>query len=274
MVIRIPAGGNLLLGRREGNCVVGGIAKESHMKRKPIVLVKLFGVTVFGVLLAWPPHTGAQAPPGPQTGSPPPGAQVPAAKPVEQAAPPPPRQTILGTWKLNRDESDAPRKRSDDDRGSDTGGYGGRRSGGGYPGGGYPGGGRGGMGGPRGESDEERQKMRELTTPPSKITLSMTGAEVDLMDDQDRKRAFMTDGRKLQKSKDANYQEIAAHWDGKSLVTDEKSPRGGKMSRRFELSEDGRQLYETLRVESSGRGNRSITMRFVYDIPVTTQARQ
>jgi hypothetical protein len=130
------------------------------------------------------------------------------------------------------------------------------------------------MGGSRGESDEERQKMHELTSPPTKVTLSMTGAEVDLMDDQDRKRAFMTDGRKLQKSKDTNYQEIAAHWDGKSLVTDEKSPRGGKMSRTFELSEDGRQLYETLHMESSGRSNRSTTIRFVYDIPVTTRTRQ
>jgi hypothetical protein len=245
------------------------------MNRKPIVLAKLFAVTVFaGLPLAWPLYTRAQAPPGPLTGSAPPGAQVPAAKPVEQAPPPPPRQTILGAWKLNRDESDAPRKGSDDDRGSDNGGYGGRRSGGGYPGGGYPGGGRGGMGGPRGESDEERQKMHELTAPPSKITLLMTGAEVDLLDDRDRKRAFLTDGRKLQKSKDANYQEIAAHWDGKSLVSEEKSPRGGKMSRTFELSSDGRQLYETLRMESSGRGNRSTTLRFVYDIPVTTQARQ
>src|SRR2546425_12109062 len=70
--------------------------------------------------------------------------------------------------------------------------------------GGYPGGGHGGYGGRRsgGESDEERQKMRDLFTPAKVITLSMTGAEVDLVDDRDRKRAFMTDGRKLQKSKD------------------------------------------------------------------------
>jgi hypothetical protein len=113
--------------------------------------------------------------------------------------------------------------------------------------------------------------MHELMTPPDAMTLSMTGAEVDLTDDQDRKRAFMTDGRKLQKSKNANYQEIAAHWDGKSLVTDEKSPRGDKMSRTFELSEDGRQLYETLHIESNGRNSRSVNMRYVYDVPAQTQ---
>jgi hypothetical protein len=139
-------------------------------------------------------------------------------------------------------------------------------------GGGWPGGGGGGYGGRRGggESDEERQKMRELLTPARAITLSMTGAEVDLVDDRDRKRAFMTDGRKLQKSKDENYQEIAAKFDGNRLVTDEKNPRGGKMSRTFELSYDGRQLYETLHL-TTGRSNSSLVIRFVYDIPAETE---
>lgn len=82
------------------------------------------------------------------------------------------------------------------------------------------------MGG--GESDEERQKMHELLSPPATMTFSMTGAEVDLQDDRDRKRAFMTDGRKLKKSNDDNYQEIAAKWDGSRLVTDEKKPARGK----------------------------------------------
>lgn len=124
------------------------------------------------------------------------------------------------------------------------------------------------MGG--GESDEERQRMHELLSPPATMTFSMTGAEVDLRDDHDRKRAFMTDGRKLKKSKDDNYQEIAAKWDGNRLVTDEKSPRGGKMSRSFELSPDGRQLYENLHIENSGRSNRSVDVRYVYDISAQT----
>src|SRR5947199_141479 len=103
-------------------------------------------------------------------------------------------------------------------------------------------------------------------SPPTTMTFSMTGAEVDLMDDRDRKRAFMTDGRKLQKSKDDRYQEIAAKWDGNRLVTEEKSPRGGKMSRTFELSPDGRQLCENLRIESSGGKHRSLDVHYVYDI--------
>ena len=140
-------------------------------------------------------------------------------------------------------------------------------------GGGYPGGGHGGYGRRGGESDEERQKTHELLAPAKAITLSMTGAEVDLVDDRDHKRAFMTDGRKLQKSKDDNYQEIAAKFDGTRLVSDEKDPRGNKMSRTFELSAGGRQLYETLHM-TIGRSNTPLAIRYVYDIPIPTQTRQ
>jgi hypothetical protein len=228
--------------------------------------ILLTGITGFAAVLGlvFSGAAAAQAPAGPVS-APPPGT-MPAAKPQEAAPLPPPRQSILGAWKLNRDESDDLRNRSQASHGSGGGGYGGRRAGGGWPGGGGYGGHRGGMGG--GESDEERQKMHELLSPAMTMTFSMTGAEVDLIDDRDRKRAFITDGRKLQKSKDDNNQEIAAKWDGNRLITDEKSPRGGKMSRTFELSPDGRQLYENLRMESSGRNNRSLDVHYVYDILV------
>lgn len=233
------------------------------MKTRNLLAFSFLGIT--GALLVSRQSARAQAPAGP-VAAPPPGA-VPAPKAPEAAALPPPRQTILGAWKLNRDESDDPRKRMEESRDSNRGGYGGRRPGG-WPGGGGYGGRRGGMGG--GESDEERQKMHELLSPPATMSFSMTGAEVDLQDDHDRKRAFMTDGRKLKKSKDDNYQEIAAKWDGSRLVTDEKSPRGGKMSRTFELSPDGRQLYENLHIESSGRSSRPLDVHYVYDISAQT----
>ncbi len=236
---------------------------------KAIWYFKMAVLTGFAAL--WPLAAGvaqAQAPSGPITATP----TQPAPGPVPNASTPapaaPPRTTILGVWKFNADDSDDPRKRTQDSRDS-NGGYGGGR---GRIGGGYPGGGHGGYGGRRGgvESDEERQKMRDLFTPARAITLSMTGAEVDLVDDRGRKRAFMTDGRKLQKSKDENYQEIAAKFDGKRLVTDEKDPRGDKMSRTFELSPDGRQLYETLHM-TSGRRNAPPIIRYVFDIPIPAQ---
>ena len=223
------------------------------MKTNHLPAFSFLGIA--GMLLVCSQSVLAQAPAGPVS-APPPGT-VPAAKPREVPPLPPPRQSILGAWTLNRDESDDLRK-SRDAGDTERGGYGRRGGGGGYPGR------RGGYGG--GESDDERQKMRELLSPPTTMTLSMTGAEVDLMDDHDRKRAFMTDGRKLQKSKDYRYQEIAAKWDGNRLVTDEKGPRGGKMSRTFELSPDGRQLYENLHIESSGRNGRVLDAHYVYEI--------
>src|SRR5438874_12027247 len=135
-------------------------------------LASLVGLAFCGLV-------AAQAPAGPVP-APPPGA-VPAAKAPEPRPLPAARQSILGDWVLNRDESDDPRRHMRDDEDS-NGGYGGRRPGG------WPGGGGGRRGGYGGESDSERQKMHELLSPPTNITLSMTGAEVDLKDDHDRDR--------------------------------------------------------------------------------------
>jgi hypothetical protein len=187
-----------------------------------------------------------------------------------------PRTSIFGGWKFDRDDSDDPQKKMQEARSSqDNGGYGGnRRMGGGYPGGGYPGGGGGYPGGGGGgrrmgqqnESDDDRQKMQELLNPPNTLTVAEAkkDVEVDLFDDEQHKRALFTDGRKPQKSKDVNYQEVAAHWEGNRLTTDEKKPGGGKMSRTYELSYDGTQLYETLHL-TTGRGNSPVTIRYVYD---------
>jgi hypothetical protein len=235
---------------------------------KVIYSAILIALIVFsGLSLVLPGAVFAQAPAGPLPAAPaqpaPPSVSSSAARPQEQTPQQKPRTVILGAWKLNRDESDDPRKKTQEARSSNRGGggYGGRRGG---MGGGYPGGPRGGYGGRGGESDEERQKMQQLFTPANAITLSMTGAEVDLTDDQNRKRAFITDGRKLQKSKDANYQEIAAKWEGHRLVTEEKDPRGNKMSRTFELSSDGMELYETLHM-TVGRNSTPLVIRYVYD---------
>ncbi len=204
-------------------------------------LTLLSGFAALGLLAAR--VTQAQSPSGPITAAPSQSAP-PTANGANQAPLPAPRTTILGAWKFNPEESDDPSKRRQESRGT-NGGYGGGR---GRMGGGYPGGGYGGYGRRGGESDEERQKMHELFTPAKAITLSMTGAEVDLVDDRDRKRAFMTD---------------------------EKDPRGNKMSRTFELSSDGRQLYETLHM-TTGRNNTPLVIRYVYDISeqTVTQSKQ
>jgi hypothetical protein len=224
------------------------------------------GLGVVGTVLA----TGAraQAPAGPLPAAQPQGPASPEARPQVQVAPVKPRTSILGAWKLNRDESDDPQKKMQDARGANGGGRGGGGGGGvhmGIPGmGGGPYGGRRGGGG--NESDEDRQKMQEVVNPTRALTVAEAkkDVEIDMFDDQEHKSALYTDGRKLQKTKDSSSQEISAHWDGNRLVTDEKTPSGRKMSRTYELSYDGTQLYETLNL-TSGRSNSPVSIRFVYD---------
>ena len=240
------------------------------MKEERFSLFFIFGIALTALLL--PVRSSlAQAPAGPMPAVQPQPSLAPAARSLPQQPEVQPRTSIFGAWKFNKDDSDDARKKMQEARGSDTrgGGGGGVRMGGGIPGmGGYGGRRRGGQ---ENESDQERQGMQELLSPPRSLTLAEAkkNAETDLFDDQDRKRAFFTDGRKLQKSKDDKYQEIAAHWDGARLVSDEKSPRGGKMSRVFELSPDGKQLYETLHM-TTGRSNTPVVIRFTYDQQVGT----
>jgi len=228
----------------------------------------------------FPAPLRGQASPGPMA----PAQPQPRTESTDQPKPQPqltPEQLrkLAGSWKLNREESDDPRKKMQEARGSSGGGgggpYGGSRRGGGYPGGGYPGGGYpGGGGGPRGghgggmgggPSDEDRQHMRDLLNPADSLTIAQKDAEIDLTDDQNRKRVFYTDGRKLQKSKDENYRELAAHWEGNLLLSEEKGPRGGKIARSIGLSPDGQQLIETLYIET-GRSSSDVSIRFVYDL--------
>jgi hypothetical protein len=227
------------------------------------------------VLLGWPAGTRGQAPAGPLPAAQPQPPSSPEARPQEQqSAPVKPRTSIIGAWKLNQDESDDPRKKMQDARGAGGGqsGQGGGQGGGrggvrmGIPGmGGGPLGGGGRRGGGN-ESDEDRQRMQEVMNASRSLTVAEAkkDVEVDVFDDQERKTAIFTDGRKLQKSKDNANQEVAARWDGNRLVTDEKTPSGQKMSRTYELSYDGAQLYETLRL-TRGRSNSQVSIRYVYD---------
>ena len=226
----------------------------------PVFVVGFLTVASF----AAPGFLRAQAPAGPLPPAQPQPSSAPTAKPQEQQPRVEVRTSIAGAWRLNRDDSDDPQKRREDSRG---GGSSGGRGGGGGVHVGIPGvGGHGGYGGRRSESDEDRERMQELFRPPISMTLTKKDTEVDLLDSLDRKRVFITDSRKPQKpdKKDDTYLEIAAHWDGNRLVSEEKTPHGSKMSRTFELSYDGTQLFETLHM-TSGRSETPVILRFVYD---------
>jgi hypothetical protein len=228
-------------------------------------LLKVSLIGLFSVVCAG--FASAQAPPGPMTLPPPKDAPAPAPRPEVKKSALQARTSIFGVWQFNHDDSDDPQKKmqeaQQDRASSSNGGYGGGGPRLGYPGGGMGGGGR--RMGQQGMSDDERQKMQELLNPANRVTVAdlTDRGEVDLTDDQQRKLTMVTDGRKLQKSKDANNQEVAARWSGKQLATDEKGPHG-KMSRTYELSYDGTQLYETLHM-TMGRRDTTFLIRYVYD---------
>jgi hypothetical protein len=226
---------------------------------------------VGGLCLANVGTCSAQAPPGPIQ-------PAPGSIPAESATPPAakkpeakPRNNILGDWTLNHNESDDPRDKLQQARENSGNNGGGSRGGTGGPHIGFPGGpiGGGGMGGGqrRTQGEDDTDSLQEKINPALKMSLSQKTSrdpEVDLTDEQNHKRAFFTDGRKVQKPKDDTYEEIAAKWEGSKLVTDEKGSRGGKLTRTYELSPDGLQLWESIKI-NTGRSNYPVTIRYVYD---------
>jgi hypothetical protein len=264
---------------------------KTNLKVRSTAIVLFWGFLIASSLMG-PKRLNARAAPGSL-------AQSQEQSSTQSAAKQPPRTTLAGSWKLNRDQSDDPQQRiraAESSNSGTAGGYpgggnpgggypgggypGGGYPGGGYPGGGYPGGGYPGSGYPgggrrggypsggqqnTGQDIEANPKMQPLIHPSGLLSIELKSPEIDVTDYDRHKLSLYTDGRKLQKSKDNSDQEVAAHWDGSRLVSDEKSPLGGKMSRTFELSHDGRELFETLHIDNGG-SNTPIFIRYVYDI--------
>jgi hypothetical protein len=186
-----------------------------------------------------------------------------------------PRKTLAGFWRLNAEDSDDPQKKLEEARQTKAGqggAPGGGSGGGPHVGIGFPYPGSGGGNGPYGGSgrgmgdagSETTEEMRQLIRPDLSQTLELKDAEVDVTNDQSNKLECFTDGRKIPKSKDDSLKQVLAHWDGAQLITDEKGPKGRKMSRTFELSSDGRQIFETWHIEN-GRSGSTIVVRYVFD---------
>ena len=141
---------------------------------------------------------------------------------------------------------------------------------------GVPGvGGIGGMGRPRGGpgmgqgsgagSVEERGKLRDLVEAPDQLTVTQKGPEIDMADTQSHIRSLYTDGRKLEKAKkDSGQTQVKAHWERQTLLTEEKGSNGEKISHSYEITGDGKQLADTVTVESK-KLNTPIIVRSVYD---------
>jgi hypothetical protein len=244
--------------------------------------------------LAFPHRLAAQAGPGPirpaasSAGDSHAGSSGPSEQP-EMAIPD--KKQLFASWKFNVDESDDAQDKMREARGTGADNPANPRSGGGngtgihmggvgspYPGGGGNGGGSGnGNGYPRNggnksaDSDYDRAQLQELMNPAGTITFAMKdtpdakNGEVLMTDDLGRQRAFFTDGKKVQKSKDDKYQEFDAHWEDYRLVVDEGGSHGPQITRSFEPASGGKQLIEIVRLDHT-RTNAAVDIKFVYDL--------
>ena len=246
------------------------------------------------VFISSPASLHAQAAPGPiqppaadsQSSD---GSAAPPPPPVKQY-PPQKKENLIGSWRINPDESDDARQKIEQARnrggsnnpnagnnpypgsGGGNGPYG-RPGNSPYPGNGSPYPGNGGGNGPYGRRGgglgdntnyEDRQQLQDLIEPATSLSFVQKENEVDVTDDQGRKRIYLTDNRHPQKSKDANYQESSAHWEGARLVSEEKGLHGGRITRTYELTPDGKQLNENVRLDNSHTG--LLTVRYVFDV--------
>jgi hypothetical protein len=183
---------------------------------------------------------------------------------------------LNGTWKINRDQSDDAREKlrsamEDRDRNGPMGSH----TGMGGVGLGIPGiGGIGGMGHPGGPgpgrgsgagNEEQRTRLATLVAASDQLTIVDKGPEIDVTDSDRRERSLFTDGRKIEKSKENSSQvAVKARWEHGTLITEEKGPNGEKISHAYERTEEGKQLADTLTLESK-RLNTPIIVRSVYD---------
>ena len=169
---------------------------------------------------------------------------------AEKQAEASPRTTLAGAWTFDRYQSDNPLEKVREVE---------------LTGGGTASRGRGGTAS-GGQNIEDNPKMKPLLSPAASITLELKTPEIDVTQGPSPKLILYTDGRRIGKQTDNLRVEVAAYWVDNRLVTDEKSPLGGKMDRIFELSPDGRQLFETLDVDN-GRSDTPIRIHYVYDLP-------
>jgi len=213
----------------------------------------------------------AQAPPGPI-------APVASQRPANEPPPPPPvkivpRTNILGAWKLNREESDDSKARSNQRKVNDPNQGHGGNSGPhiGFPGGGMGGpgmgGGQRGNGGPQKDTSEDRQRYAELIDPSIRLKLARKTEKdpiVEMFGDQGRKTIFYTDGHKPDTPAGVGMDVVEAKWDGDKLVSSSPLPKKGSLTRTYEVSPDGLQLWEEVEMVI-GKDRNPSRFRFVYD---------
>ena len=224
------------------------------------------------LVLALAGSAQAQAPAGPMTPAP---GVTPQAPPPSASGNAPAliggKPNLSGLWKLNRSDSDDPRKKMQQANGNsrNRGGWGGPGGPGGSGGPGGPGG-PGGGGGPRGgrgQDDQGQSDSGAMLTDLSYLTVKQTQTTVRVLTDSGHLLAQypMPDQGNSKSSADSQDPKAgSAQWQGDQLVIVTPGNNGGKTTRTFAVSSDPSQLFVTTRMEG-GRLKQPVEFRLVYD---------
>src|SRR5579862_3246124 len=171
---------------------------------------------------------------------------------------------VAGTWKLNRDQSDDPRKALPQAAGNGGNRGGGVRMGGPWGGGGM-GGNRGGAGGGSGRPGGGAQGADAMDMEDYNVlTIAQTDSTAKITGATGRVLALYSNGAGNANETDTGYTPPAAQWKDNTLIVVEPTRGNTKITRTYQLAPDGKQLDLTTKIENP-RARQPITLRFVYD---------
>jgi hypothetical protein len=169
------------------------------------------------------------------------------------AAPADQPPNLGGTWKLNKDKSDNPRQKMQEAMGN----LGGMQGGGGT---------RGGGGGWAQRGRQGRGDRNDF----SQLTIAQNGSDIKVTGESGRTLAALPADTNADANADANSNDQytpptpTVHWQNTQLIAEMDGRRGGKTTRTYELSPDGKELYVTTTIDNP-HFNQPVTYRLVYD---------
>jgi hypothetical protein len=193
----------------------------------------------------------------------------------------PPHADLTGAWKLNSELTQQPNRERDAGTptqghrgggrapgGGGMGGMGGGRGPGGMGGGGYGGGGGGGThsGDPEAMA-RTREAMRLAMLMPDRLTIVHEDNTFVLTDGEGVTQKLTPDGKGVKSEVGALKVETKSKWDEAVLVVERKFDGGVKITERYWVTENPKQLVVGSKIENSQMGgNRDRAFQRVYDV--------
>ena len=170
---------------------------------------------------------------------------------------------LSGTWKLNRDASDDPRKKMEEMQ--SQGGGSGSGSGGGWSGGSGRHGGHRGYGGGSSQDGSSSDAMTDRAATWQSLQIEHADPQLIIRDGAGREHTYFTDGRKTEEERSfGGTTKIKAQWKEGHVVVEIDPEKGRSYTETYSVTADHKQLTVTTRFKSRGsRGD--VEIRRVYD---------